>query len=173
MGKIKYPPELRLKIVLEYLEGDLGYVALSQKYNIAAESDIRKWVAMYNEHGEAGLCTTHGTYDGQFKIYVVEYMHSTGSSARQTATHFNIPSFRTVCQWERIYLEEGRDALLLERRGRTNSMSGSAKGRKPKFDKKENEDLIAELQRLRMENEYLKKLNALVQEREKSKKPTK
>ena len=46
-----------------------------------------KWVAMYNEHCEAGLCTAHGTYDGQFKIYVVEYMHSTGSSARQTAAH--------------------------------------------------------------------------------------
>ena len=32
----------------------------------------------------------------------------------------------------------------------------------------ENEDLLAEVQRLRMENEYLKKLNALIQEREKS-----
>ena len=37
-----------------------------------------------------------------------------------------------------------------------------------KFESNENEDLIAELQRLRMENEYLKKLNALVQQREKS-----
>ena len=36
-----------------------------------------------------------------------------------------------------------------------------------------NEDLLAEVQRLRMENEYLKKLNALVQEREKSEKKTK
>ena len=36
-----------------------------------------------------------------------------------------------------------------------------------------NKDLLAEVQRLRMENEYLKKLNALVQEREKSKKPIK
>lgn len=35
------------------------------------------------------------------------------------------------------------------------------------------EDIIQELQRLRMENEYLKKLNALVQEREKSKNKTK
>jgi len=35
------------------------------------------------------------------------------------------------------------------------------------------EDLIAEVQRLRMENEYLKKLNALVQERVKSVKKTK
>ena len=33
------------------------------------------------------------------------------------------------------------------------------------LDKQSEEDLIAENQRLRMENEYLKKLNALVQER--------
>ena len=36
-----------------------------------------------------------------------------------------------------------------------------------------NEDLLAEVQRLRMENAYLKKLNALIQEREKSEKKTK
>lgn len=36
------------------------------------------------------------------------------------------------------------------------------------MNKKTEEDLIAEVQRLRMENEYLKKLNALVQAREKS-----
>jgi len=36
-----------------------------------------------------------------------------------------------------------------------------------------NEDLLAEVQRLRMENAYLKKLNALIQEREKSEKETK
>ena len=31
-----------------------------------------------------------------------------------------------------------------------------------------NEELLAEVQRLRMENEYLKKLNALIQEKEKA-----
>lgn len=36
---------------------------------------------------------------------------------------------------------------------------------KKKLNKDIKEDLIAENQRLRMENEYLKKLNALVQER--------
>ena len=41
----------------------------------------------------------------------------------------------------------------------------SSKPRKKKLSKEVEEDLIAENQRLRMENEYLKKLNALVQER--------
>jgi transposase len=41
----------------------------------------------------------------------------------------------------------------------------SSKPKKKKLDKKIEEDLIAEVQQLRMENEYLKKLNALVQKR--------
>lgn len=50
---------------------------------------------------------------------------------------------------------------------------GIKRPRKNKNTIETNEDLLAEVQRLRMENEYLKKLNALIQEREKSKKPTK
>ena len=41
----------------------------------------------------------------------------------------------------------------------------SSKPKKKKLEKNVEEDLIDEVQRLRMENEYLKKLNALVQER--------
>ena len=49
-----------------------------------------------------------------------------------------------------------------ERRGRACKASGIRKGHPPKLDKKVEEDLIAENQRLRMEIEYLKKLSALV-----------
>ncbi len=99
-------------------------------------------------------------------------MHNTGASLRQTAAHFNIPSKESVSKWERIYYEEGKDALYEERRGKTSKM-GNRKPRKAKTNVEENKDLLAEVQRLRMENEYLKKLNALVQDREKSKKPIK
>ena len=67
-----------------------------------------------------------------------------------------------VQRWERIFLEEGAEGLMKERRGRACKASGTRKGRPPKLDKKVKEDLIAENQRLRMEIEYLKKLSALV-----------
>ena len=67
-----------------------------------------------------------------------------------------------VIRWERIFLEEGAEGLMKERRGRACKASGTRKGRSPKLDKKVEEDLIAENQRLRMEIEYLKKLSALV-----------
>lgn len=92
-------------------------------------------------------------------------MYSSGPSARQVAAHFNIPSYTPLCTRERIYLEGGAGILNEERRGLKNSMSGTTKDKKPKRNKEIEEDLISELQRLRMENAYLKKLNALVRER--------
>ena len=87
-------------------------------------------------------------------------------SYREAAREFEIPQGdKAVARWERIYLEEGPEGLYVERRGRASAASGTNKGRPPKLDKKVEEDLIAEVQRLRAENAYLKKLNALVAER--------
>jgi transposase len=170
-GRKIYSNELKMEIVQRYLKGDVSLKALAEKYHVG-KSDIQKWKAAYIEHGIAGLTTTHGTYSGDFKVAVVEYMHATGASIRQTAAHFNIPSTKSVSDWERIYYEEGKEALYEERRGRASKM-GAKRPKKPKKDVQTNEDLLAEVQRLRMENEYLKKLNALVQERERSGKKTK
>lgn len=167
-----YPPKLKLEIVQRYLKNGESITLLAREYHIGSRADIRKWIAQYKENGLAGLSTTHGTYTGEFKISVVEYMHITEASIRATAAHFNIPSPQTVNNWERIYDEQGKDTLYTEQRGRANQM-GTKRPRKPKIERKPDKDLLAEVQRLRMENEYLKKLNALVQEKEKSKKPTK
>ena len=52
-------------------------------------------------------------------------------------------------------------------------MKETKKNKAEKKTLENNEDLLEEVQRLRMENAYLKKLNALIQEREKSAKQTK
>ena len=99
-------------------------------------------------------------YTPEFKIKVVETMQKEKMSYRETALEFNIPQGdKTVAKWERIYLEEGAEGLSIERRGQKST------GRPPKMKKEVEEDLIAEVQRLRAENDYLKKLNALVAER--------
>ena len=85
---------------------------------------------------------------------------------RKYFPHLNERSIAFLKQWERIFLEEGAEGLMKERRGRAYAASGTKKGRPPKLDPKVKEDLIAENQRLRMEIEYLKKLDALVRERE-------
>ena len=172
-GKKKYSDELKLKIVLEYLDGHSGgYDLLAAKYNVE-KSIIIKWVALFKNGGKEYLTRVCRTYNGDFKIHVVEYMHEHSLSLRQATARFGIQSFSTVSRWERIYYEEGKEALYEERRGRKSKMSESKIVCKPKNNVNENEDLLAEIQRLRMENEYLKKLNALVQEREKSEQQTK
>ena len=97
-------------------------------------------------------------YTPEFKMMVVETMHKEGLSHREAERQFGLPDKRAA-NWERIYLQEGKEGFYVERRGRKST------GSPPKLEKKVEEDLIAEVQRLRAENAYLKKLNALVTER--------
>ena len=104
-------------------------------------------------------------FSGEFKQKVVEDLRTNRLSYREAAKKYGLPDHKPVRNWERIYLEEGPGGLYVDRRGRASTASGTRKGSPPKLDKKVEEDLIAENQRLRAEVDYLKKLNALVSER--------
>ena len=65
-----------------------------------------------------------------------------------------------IQKWEQIYLTEGIEDLAIERRGSKSTAHPA------KLSKAVEEDLIAENQRPREENAYLKKLYALVLEDE-------
>lgn len=99
-------------------------------------------------------------YTPEFKKMVVETMRKEHLSVRATMQEFGINDHKIIERWERIYLEEGEEGLAVERRGR-----GST-GRPKKLPKEIEEDLLAEVQRLRAENDYLKNLQALVLEDE-------
>ena len=91
---------------------------------------------------------------------VVETMEKEQLSIYATMQEFGINDHKIIERWERIYLEEGPEGLAIKRRGR-----GST-GRPKKLPKDVEEDLLAEEQRLRAENDYLKNLQALVLEDE-------
>ena len=124
----------------------------------------------------------NATYSAEFKISVIMDMRENHLSYKATVRKYwgvgngqEHNYTNRLKLWERIYLEEGAAGLMTERRGR----KSTGRPRKKPLDKEIENDLIAENQRLKerleyleMENEYLKKLDALVraEEQEKNKK---
>lgn len=116
-------------------------------------------------------------YSPEFKISVIMDMRESHLSYRETVRKYWGAQSKAeedkykgkVKSWERIYFEEGAAGLMTERRGR----KSTGRPRKKPLDKEIENDLIAENQRLKerleyleMENEYLKKLDALVRAEE-------
>ena len=110
-------------------------------------------------------------YSPEFKIAVIMDMRENHLGYRETARKYGLVTssmggaISTLHRWERIYLEEGAAGLMAERRGR----KSTCRPRKQPLNKSMEEDLIAENQRLKerieyleAENEYIKKLSALV-----------
>ena len=95
-------------------------------------------------------------YTPEFKKQVVEAVIQDGLSYQEAARIYEVQGHDRIQSWERIYPE----GLAVERRGRKST------GRPKKLPSKVEEDLLAEVQRLRAENAYLKNLQALVLEEE-------
>ena len=126
-------------------------------------------------------------YSEEFKLSVILDMRENGLGYGEVVRkYWGVDTYKEsdnhrsqVRLWERIYLEEGAAGLAVERRGRCTKMDNLNKGRprKKPLDKDIENDLIAENQRLKerleyleMENEYLKKLDALIRAEEQKKK---
>lgn len=118
-------------------------------------------------------------YSPEFKISVIMDMREYGLSYNATMRKYfpgsPTKNYYFLKQWERIYLTEGAAGFMVERRGR----GSKGRPRKKPLPPEAECDLLDEVQRLRerneyleMENEYLKKLDALIraEEQEKNKK---
>lgn len=101
-------------------------------------------------------------------------MNDHGTSINETAAIFNIPSPSRVRKWFIDYEAEGMDGLILKQKGRPSMKKENQKQTQKGLPVEGSvEALQVEIERLRMENAYLKKLNALVQNKEKSPNKTK
>jgi transposase len=162
---MKHTEQFKLAVVQHYLGGSASYKKVAHHYGLSSPL-VRSWVARYRLHGDAGLAQRKlGHYKPEFKLSVLQHMWDNGLSYRQTAAVFNLPNSGRIGQWERRYQSGGADSLA--RRPRSNSGKMKAPTTKPTpatpgDDTRTREELLKELAWLRMENDYLKKLKALV-----------
>ena len=172
----RYTEQFKHKVVQEYLSGGGGYQALSQRHGIANRSSIERWVMAYRLHGEAALRKKlRRRYGADFKLSVLQHMWENRLSITQTAAQFDIRRHSTVGDWERAYREGGVEALTPAPTTRVKKIPipTTTPAVPAGEDTRNREELLAELAHLRMEVAYLKKLDALVQARQKSAAPKK
>ena len=165
----KYSHEVRIKVVMEIEKGE-NIKGTARKYGIE-KTNVQRWYRRYQQGGIEGLIGTNQKYSAEFKRNAVEYFLANDVSLDRAAATFGIPNNATLLIWKRQFLTEGAAALQDTQKGRPAKLPKKQdKSSKPMSKEEEYEARIKELE---MENAYLKKLNALVSEREKSKKKTK
>lgn len=151
----QYNCDFKLKVIKECIDGHHSSIEIAKKYKMS-EIHLRRWIKLYTLHGIKGLNHKYQKYDSNFKENVLKYMEENHLSFLETAMRFNIPKDTTVARWYHKYKENG--ALELPNKKVMKEKNNNEKSI---------EDLIKENEYLRAENAYLKKLKALVQERNK------
>jgi transposase len=157
-----YREEQRKKAVLA-VEAGMSIVEAAKQYQIG-EGALKISVRQYRAHGEEGFHTHAYNWTAEQKYQVLKYKQKNHLSAKETGIKFRV-SNSAIRQWEKRYQEKGIMGLEDKKEGRRSKVP---KSQPPKTK----EELLERIQYLEAENEYLKKLNALVAEREKREKGT-
>ena len=129
-------------------------------------------LVFYKTHGKVGLLPRNNqSYSIDFKQKVLQTIKKESLSLRATSLRFNIPDTAIIVKWKKDFANFGFEALQSKPKGRPKTMS-NIKRKKHKSDKPltREEELLKENEALRCENDYLKKLQALIQAEEKSNK---
>lgn len=167
---VKYDLDFKLRVLHQYFAG-VGSPTLAKQFGIAKPSTVMLWVHRFQKYGLAGLKrrVVYPEYSREFKISVLNWMKQHKASTVETALQFDISTSSTVWQWAKAFERAGA-AGLLDRRKRRKNMTKHKNSQRsaktePKKDDKELHDLKEENLLLRIENEYLKKLDALARQK--------
>lgn len=171
---IKYSEQYKLTVIEYYLTGLAGYRNVGHHFGLAP-AIVRRWVLWYRNHGLAGLSRQTSSYSPEFKLSVLQHMWDNSLSQTQVAAVFNIRSTVSIGTWERRFHNGGIEALArTSRRAPAKLNAPTSKPPSSANDQERSrEDILAELDQLRMEVAVLKKLQALAQAKKKPQTPTK
>ena len=168
----KFTAEDKLEAVQRFLNGKKSSYELAKSLG-TDNTAILKWVKQYEYNGVEAFVKSYTNYTQRFKLDVLNYMIENGTSLMETAAIFNIAAPSTILVWKKQFETQGLDALQSKKKGRLSMKKDTKKQIKSTPLEGSVEALEARINQLEMENEYLKKLNALVQNKEKSPNKTK
>ncbi len=154
----KLTAQEKIQAVKTYLEGIEGLKTVAESVEVS-KAMLQTWIRQYQHHGEDSFKKSYTAYSAEYKLRILNYIKEYGTSIREAAAIFNIPTHSLISSWKKQLETKGVDALISRKRGRP-SMK---KEETPTPSEGSVEALQVEVERLRMENAYLKKLNALVQ----------
>ena len=158
-----------MECVQKYINGEhISTPGKTGKQRDSFLNHVRCWVKNYNDLGIDGLkhSSTNINWNQEKRFELVAKVlagNSISSVAKQA--HINLG---LLYQWVKRYREKGIDGLQLSK-GRKSKMPNKTDKNNTKLTKSEKEELILLREKakyLEMENEYLKKLDALVTKRE-------
>jgi len=168
----KISSDEKLLAVKRYQNGSESLKTIADSIGLH-HSVFSNWIRQFEYHGEDAFKKGYTSYSAQDKLDVLNYMNEHGTSVRETAAAFNIASHSTILSWQRSLELHGIDALQPKKKGRPSMKKDLKEQKNQTLVEGSVEALQAEVDRLRMENAYLKKLNALVQNKGKSPNKTK
>ena len=162
-----YSTELKEAVVKEYLRGPLGGRALTRKYGLSSNTLVYNWVHAYQLLGKKGLVPDESPakYTGEMKLAVLQFIETTGATLGEAAKTFHLPNPQLISKWQRKYKREGK-AAFFKPLGRPKKIMPKQK-RKQSVTPTTHQEVLAENERLRIENDYLKKLQLFQQSLEK------
>lgn len=164
----KYTHQFKLSAIQAFLARGFGFRFIAEQFGMDP-SLLRRWVEAYRLHGEASLKPRGKDHTPQFKLSVLQHMWREKLSLRRTAAVFNLVCSTQIGSWEQQYYSGGLPALVTRKIGKPPAMP--KKPAKSKVatplteEQRAYKNLLAEVEFLRMENAYLKKLKELREEK--------
>ncbi|MCQ6268372.1 IS3 family transposase [Fictibacillus sp. WQ 8-8] len=157
----KFTKEDKLEAVKRYLEEGEGCCSIANDIG-AHKSVVEYWVRRYKYHGECAFIKSYTNYSVNFKLDVLNSMNEHGTSIFETAAIFNLPSPSSLRNWQHVLETQGWAALEPKKKGRPRMNNKNQKASKKSASAEGSvEALQQELEQLRMENAYFKKVECL------------
>lgn len=163
-----YSSMLKEAAVHDFLNEGLSKEAIVLKYQISSRSVLSRWIRQYTSHSELkdtgkGLSKTMTKgrkTTAEERIEIAQNCLANGRNYQATAEKFEV-SYQQVYSWVKKFEADGMEGLN-DRRGRTKPTAELTEEEKLKLRMQQME---REMERLRVENAFLKKLEEIERRR--------